>query len=162
MLGGHVSGSNTTVNINNYDFDMLVTYESILYVPLNPATSWYEGSIVSDYKDYQGFPESDSFSKNLWGPKGNFNTRVTGCYVAYGQTIKFTVADWDKFTSDTKWHEDASFSLFGLVSLGGESASGEKKVTEITSYNNGFQMQDTSGVPKIIALTVDTLNYSNK
>ncbi len=159
MIGGHVSGSNTTVNINNYDFDMLVTYESILYVPIDPASSWYEGNMITDYKGFKGFPPGDSFADDLWGPKGKFNLRVTGCYVAYGQTTKFTVADWDKFTSDTKWHEDASFSLFGLINIASESSSGEKKETKITSYNNGFEMQDTSGVPKIIALTVETLNY---
>ena len=86
--------------------------------------------------------------------------RVTGCYVAYGQTTKFTVADWDKFTSDTKWSEKSDFSLFGLISIASESSSGEKTETKVKTFNNGFEMQDTSGVPKIIAITVDTINYS--
>lgn len=159
MIGGSVSGSNTTVNIDNYDFDMLVTYQSVLFVPLAPATSWYVGSMLGDYKDFQFSAGSAFAGRAMWGPTGCFNLRVNGCYVAYGQTVKFTVADWTKFTSDTKWSEKSSFSLFGLINIASESASGENTKTKVTSLNNGFELADTSGVPKIIALSVDTINY---
>ena len=80
-------------------------------------------------------------------------------YVGSGTDIKFTVADFNSFTSETSWHEDVSFSLFGLIKLGSEDSSGGTTQSKVTSLTNGFQLTDTSGVPKIIALSVEPINY---
>jgi len=161
MIGANVSGGGSSVDMKKYDFNMLVTYASVIYIPIGPADSWFEPSLISDYRNFADWRSDSAFrGQPLWGPDGLFNLRITGVYVAYQPTVKFTVANWESFTSETHWHEDASISLFGLISLGSESSGGSTSTTKVTSMSNGFMMQDTSDQPKIVAITVQPQNYA--
>ena len=125
MIGASASGEHHQVSIANYDFHMEVTYKSVVHIPLSPATSWYEGNLLQDYRNFIDFEPGSVFAgQPMWGPTGMFNMRTTGVYVGFGTDIKFTVADFNSFTSETSWHEDVSFSLFGLIKLGLRTPAG--------------------------------------
>ncbi len=160
MIGISASGSHSTLDVSKYDFKTTVTYQSVINIPIGPMTTWYSSALFSKYASYKNWEQGSPFcDKTLWGPKGIFNLRIAGVIVGYQPSIKMEVSNWEHSEAHTTWSEKADFSILGIIHLGSESASGKSDYVEYKSTDTGFQLLDTSGVPKIIALVMETINY---
>ena len=162
MVGASASGSGSESYASKYEFKMVITYNSVLRIDISPSDMWFKGAILEGYRDFVFEDSSNFHNKQLWGPTGIFNLQITGMLIAYQPSVEFTSDQWNDFKSESKWSEKSDVSILGIIPIASESASGGNKKHTVEEKANGATITDNTGVPKIIALYVKTINNTNK
>lgn len=156
-LGGSTNDSGSTQFKEDYSYDILITYQDVITVNINPGDWFFEG-LLSTYKDYTNWPQGSMFAgKPLWGESGLMNIVVKGVVLGYAPYLRFSSKDWTNTTTQTQWSAKATFGI-GPFNFESASASGSDYSSMTTQLQDGFEVRDTSGIPKIIGLIVDTPN----
>jgi hypothetical protein len=66
--------------------------------------------------------------------------------------------DWQNSQAKTNWSTKTTFGI-GPFNFESASASGYDYSSFTQEIDNGIEVRDTSGQPKVIALIVETPNY---
>ncbi|MWC27804.1 hypothetical protein [Paenibacillus sp. MMS18-CY102] len=157
-LGGKTSDSSSSQYQENYSYDMLITYQDIITVNINPG-DWYFEGLLHTYANFNNWmPGTGFIGKQIWGPNGLMNVVVKGVVLGYAPYMRFTSKDWNNTTTKTQWSASASFGI-GPFNFESASASGSSYSSFTQQIENGIEIRDTSGVPKVIGLIVDTPNF---
>jgi hypothetical protein len=139
------------------------TYEAygFGFIALEPR-SWYDGSLVSQYKDKNRafLPLSPVSFETLWGPKGSLNLQPVGVIVAYRpQITAHMTSAMVKQVKDT-------LTAGGSVSWGPFSFGGSYTKTSETydsHEEDGFiTISSTSSAPYVVAVLSKRLNYEGQ
>lgn len=159
-LGASASGGSNTQYNEQYDFDGIITYQSITTVPISPG-NWFIESLFNTYKDFRDWaPDSPFRDKILWGKNGSLNIIVKGIIVGFAPYMKITMTDWSKSETASHWQSGINFGI-GPFNFESASASGKSDDVKTNTLANGIEILDTSGVPKIIGLIVETPGSEN-
>lgn len=158
-LGGSASGSHSKDTRTDYEFKATTTFQDVTYVPLKPG-DWFQPGLFSLFSDFKAWPSNSRFqNKDIFGPKGIMNTIISGVIVGYAPYMRLEFTDSTTVNDVTTWSTGASFGI-GPFKFESGSASGSSWNNETTMTGNVIEMKDTSQIPKIIAVVVDTPNYT--
>lgn len=152
-VGGGASGGGHEQYSESDDFSGLITYQAITTVEIGPG-AWYDEGVVKGYADYEY-----SGKTAQWGPGGAQGIVVRGVIVGYAPYMKITFDHFDQTQTASHWSTHASFGI-GPFNFESASASGSSYSNMVTKLDDGLEVRDTSGVPKIIGLLVSTPNWN--
>jgi hypothetical protein len=139
------------------------TYEAygFGFIAIEPG-SWYDGSLVSLYKDRDRafLPTSPVSFETLWGPKGSLNLQPVGVIVAYRpQITAHMTKNMVKQVKDT-------LTAGGSVSWGPFSFGGSYTKTSETydahAEDGLITISSTSSAPYVVAVLSKRLNYEGQ
>jgi len=159
-LGERTSGSSSQQFDEKSSFQGTVTYQAITKVMFQPGEWFNEGLLVTYANfDLSNLKSGDPFyGEQLWGPNGVLNILVKGVIIGFAPYLRLEMQDWQNSQTQTNWSTKTSFGI-GPFNFESASASGFDYSSFTQEIDNGIEVLDTSGQPKIIALIVETPNY---
>lgn len=160
-LGASASGSGSHDEKTDYEFQATITFQDVKYVPLTPG-DWFKSGLFGLFGDFTDWPSNSQFKdKDVFGPNGIMNTIVSGIIVGYGAYMELTFTDSTTVNDVTTWSAGLTYGI-GPFNFESAQASGKNWSSESDFTGNTVVLQDRSGVPKILAVVVDTPNYSQQ
>ncbi len=158
-LGGNASGSHHKQYDEKYAFKGTITYQAVTKVMFQEG-AWFNEGLLATYAnfDLSTLKSGDPFyGKKLWGPNGVLNILVKGIIIGYAPYFRLEMQDWQNSQAQTNWSTKATFGI-GPFNFESASASGFNYSSFTKNIDNGIEVRDTSGQPKVIALIVETPN----
>ena len=148
------------IDIDKYEFSAILGYQGLYNLSIEPSDSWYFDNLLKLYsKYYDDHPDLTLSGQKLWGPDGKFAMRVTSVVIGFAPYLQFSCSHYTDTEFHQSWSASSSFGI-GPFHFASASSSGSTDKVHSTQSDNGFEVRDVSGIPKIVAITVDTPNYN--
>lgn len=159
-LGENASGSHSQQYDEKSTFKGTITYQSVTKVMFQEGP-WFDEGLLETYAnfDLSNLKSGDPFyGEQLWGPNGKLNILVKGVIIGYAPYLRLVMQDWQNSQAKTHWSTKTTFGI-GPFNFESASASGYDYSSFTQEFDNGIEVRDTSGQPKVIALIVESPNY---
>jgi hypothetical protein len=159
-LGENASGSHSKQYDEKSTFKGTITYQSVTKVMFQEG-QWFDEGLLETYANFDltNLKSGDPFyGEQLWGPNGKLNILVKGVIIGYAPYLRLVMQDWQNSQAKTNWSTKTTFGI-GPFNFESASASGYDYSSFTQEIDNGIEVRDTSGQPKVIALIVETPNY---
>lgn len=153
-----VNERRSAINIVDDKFTASFSYQDIFQVSLKPSNTWYFENMLSEFRDYYDHHTGSALShKKLWGEGGLFNVGIVGLIIGYGGRVKVESSQWGKTNIQNSYSDSESIG-FGPITICGKHNSQKFSANQVQSVHNGLDVQDTSGMAKIIAVITQRPN----
>lgn len=152
-------GSSSTLDTHDSAFKMRVTMKGLQAFDLRPSGGWYSQQLVQFFRHGPFIPgsmvEQRDAAGTLYGKDGLFSLRSARFIVAYKPRIEITMSQKDYHEAKSSWSGSAGFGI-GAFSFGGGGGGSKTDITW-NDATNTMVAEDSSNVPKIVAVIDDVL-----